>query len=342
MYVVTGGAGRVGNVLLRQLRLAEPDRPLRALLLPGESTRSIDGLGVEVVRGDIRDRAALTAAFDGAEGVFHVAGYISLAGDHERLQAINVDGPTNVVAACRARGVRRLVHVASTHAIAEPADADALLDESVPLDPQRALGAYGKSKAAGAQVVLQAAREDLDAVVVCPSGILGPFDWLPSAQGRYLIDALRRGVVVHIGGGYDFVDVRDLAAGIAAAMQCGRRGEHYILSGAYLSLRDMADLAGIACGKRVRQVQLPVGLARAAAMFTPLWYRLAGTTPTFTAESLEIVFGAARLVHAKARRELGFAVRPLSETVIDQMRWFAAEGFLPEPLARTALAGAPA
>ena len=342
MFVITGAAGRVGNVLLRALRAAEPDRPLRALLLPGESTRSIDGLGVEVVRGDVRDVASLAAAFDGADGVFHVAGYISLAGDDARLRAINVDGPANVVAACRSTGVRRLVHVASTHAIAEPAEATTILDESVPLDPSCALGAYGKSKAAGAQVVLQAAREDLDAVVVCPSGILGPFDWLPSAQGRYLVDAVRRGFVAHVGGGYDFVDVRDLAAGIAAAMHKGRRGEHYILSGEYLSLRDMGELAGQAVGRHVRQIQLPVGLARAAAVVTPLWYRLSGTTPNLTAESLDIVFGAAKLVNAKARHELGFSTRPLSETVRDQMYWFAAEGYLPPALARTAVAGAAA
>lgn len=340
MYVVTGAAGRVGNVLLMALRAAEPDRPLRALLLPGESTRSIDGLGVEIVRGDVRDRATLEAAFEDADGVFHVAGYISLAGDHDRLQAINVDGTTNVVAACRARGVRRLVHVASTHAIAEPDDADAVLDESVPLDPERALGAYGRSKAAGAQVVLRAAQEDLDAVVVCPSGILGPFDWLPSAQGRYLIEAVRRGVVVHVGGGYDFVDVRDLADGIAAAMRQGRRGEHYILSGSYLRLRDMVDLAGAACGRRLRQLQLPVGLARVVALATPLWYKLAGTTPTFTSESLQIVFGAHRLVNAKAKRELGFVNRPLADTIRDQMAWFAAEGYLPDACRTTALAGA--
>ncbi len=342
MFVITGAAGRVGNVLLRTLRTREPDRPLRALLLPNEPTRSIDGLGVEVVRGDVRDLASLEAAFDGAEGVFHAAGYISLAGDDARLKAINIDGPTNVVAACRSKGVRRLVHLASTHAIAEPDDATTVLDESVPLDPARALGGYGKSKAAGAQVVLQAAREDLDAVVVCPSGVLGPFDWLPSAQGRYLIDAVRRGIVAHVGGGYDFVDVRDLATGIATAMQKGRRGEHYILNGDYLPLREMGDLAGKAVGKHVRQIQLPVGLARAAAMVTPLWYRLSGTTPNLTNESLDIVFGAAKLVHTKAHRELGFTVRPLSETVRDQMHWFAAEGYLPPALARLVVAQASA
>lgn len=328
MLVVTGAGGRVGNVVVRELLRRWPDRPVRVMLLPGEPTRAVDGLPVEIVRADVTDRASLDAAFAGAEGVLHVAGYVSLAGDWERLRAINDEGVGNVLAAAIAAGASRVVHVASTHALAEP-DTDIVMDETHPIDPERALGAYGKTKALGARRTLAAAAAgQIEAMVVCPSGILGPWDFGPSHQGQLLVDAVDRPAVMHCGGGYDFTDVRDVAGGVVSAFERGRSGEHYILSGEQVELRDMIAMSTDVLGRRGRQVQIPRAVAMAAAHVAPWIDRMLGRRPRFTAEAVDVVFGASRFSHAKASRELGYQHRPLRETILDQMQWFAAEGYL--------------
>lgn len=224
--VVTGATGHIGNVLVRAL-VARGER-VRCLVLPSDNLRPLAGLAVEVVRGDVRDPRSLDAAFAGAGAVFHLASVITLTPDQARvLHEVNVAGARNVAEACLKAGVRRLVHTSSVHAMAEPPEG-VVIDESAPFDPARIRFEYGRTKAPGTLEVLAAAGRGLDAVVVCPTGVIGPFDFAPSEMGRLFLAFARRRVWAYPDGGYDFVDVRDAAEGHLLAAEKGRTGESYL------------------------------------------------------------------------------------------------------------------
>jgi dihydroflavonol-4-reductase len=198
----------------------------------------------------------------GADVVFHVAGLVSItAGREQDLTAVNVEGTRNVVEACRAAGVRRLVYTSSVHALTEPGRGG-VLDEAGGFDPATAFGPYGKSKAAASRLVQDAAREGaLDTVLVLPTGCLGPFDFLLSETGQLISMAARGTIPIVIAGGYDWVDVRDVAVGTIAAAEKAPSGEAYLLNSAYLSATDPCTHVAKVAGARPPLAALPLWLA---------------------------------------------------------------------------------
>ncbi|HEY3315032.1 MAG TPA: NAD-dependent epimerase/dehydratase family protein, partial [Bacillota bacterium] len=255
MNVVTGATGHIGNTLVRAL--LSRDAKVRCLVLPSEGREPLAGLDIETAMGDVRDSGSLEAAFAGADVVYHLASVITLSPRQGRLlKAVNVGGAANVVEACRRTGVRRLVYVSSIHAIAEPPQGT-VIDETMPIDPSRIHMAYGKSKAEATRIVLRAAGQGLDAVVVCPTGVIGPYDFRLSEMGRLFLTFAKRRLPAFVDGAYDFVDVRDVAEGLIAAADKGRTGEVYILSGELVTVRRLMGLLGGVTGTRAPRFLAP-------------------------------------------------------------------------------------
>jgi dihydroflavonol-4-reductase len=319
MILVTGATGHIGNVLVREL--AARGETVRALILPGEDTSMLDGLGVQQVEGDVLDPPSLRRAMQGVDLVFHLAGLISIMpGKDERVRRVNVEGTHNVLAAVRACGVRRLMHTSSIHAFHAAPGGDPI-DERAPFDPLSCRGAYDRSKAEATLEVLAAARAGLDAVIVCPTGVIGPHDYRGSEMGAVVSFYARDLPPPGIPGGYDFVDVRDVARGMILAAERGRSGECYILSGERISVMDLIHTIGAIRGRRVWRIRMPFGVARFAAVFTPLYYRLTHTRPLLTRYALETLVSNSHISSDKARRELGYTTRPLRETLVDTLKW---------------------
>lgn len=324
--VVTGATGHVGNNLVRAL--LERGEQVRVLLFPDDTTRPIEGLPVERVMGDVCDLDSLLQAFRGADLVYHVAGIVAIMpGQSALLQRVNVRGTANVVQACLRTGVPRLVYTASIHALVEPPHGT-VIDERMPFDPTQIATEYGQSKARAALEVLRGVEQGLDAVIACPSGIIGPHDYRPSVVGQLFIDSAQRHLPAYVSGAYDFVDVRDVAAGLIAAAERGRRGETYILSGEYITVRRMLGLVEELTGVRAPRICLPHWLARGVARCAPAYSRLTKKQLPFTEDSLGVLVSNARINHEKATAELGYAPRALAETLADTLRWFQAVGML--------------
>lgn len=320
MNLVTGATGHIGNVLVRAL-LDRGER-VRALILPGEDTTPVEGLDIEKVEGDVLDFPALQAALRGVEHVFHLAGMISiLPGRNPLLQLVNVVGTRNVIHAARNAGTRRLVYTSSIHALSRVPHG-VKIDEQVPFDPDHAISAYDQSKAQASQEVQRAVGEGLDAVLVCPTGVIGPYDYRHSEMGQLIYDCARQKPQFYVDGAYDFVDVRDVAQGMIAARDRGKTGETYILSGELISVRGLLETVWKVTGQRFLRLRVPLALAHFAAHFTPLYYRLAHARPRLTPYSLATLASNADISHAKAQRELGFSPRPISEALADTVRWF--------------------
>ncbi|MCA9657687.1 MAG: SDR family oxidoreductase [Myxococcales bacterium] len=329
--VVTGATGHVGANLVRAL--LREGHEVRAMVR--DDRVGLDGLEVEFVRGDVRDPASLRRAFAGAELVFHLAAMISISGDRKGLvPAINVHGVRNAAEAALAVGARRMVHVSSIHAFG-------LDDRSAPLDERRPRAlesfepAYNLSKNAGEVELRKVIDRGLDATIVNPTGIVGPFDYRPSRMGRLFLQLYRRSLPSLVPGGFDFVDVRDVVAGILSAAERGETGENYILGGRYVPVRELASIAERITGRRPPRVSAPMWLARATAPFFELGGRVTGREPLYTRESLSALRANPDIRHDKAKAALGHRPRPFEETVRDTYAWFASHGVLPPGIVRS-------
>jgi dihydroflavonol-4-reductase len=318
--LVTGATGHIGNVLVRSL--LEKGERVRALILPGEDTKPLQGLEVEQVPGDVLDPSSLQKSFRGVRKIFHLAGIISiLPGKNPLVRRVNLEGTVNVLTAARQSGAERLVYTSSIHAL-ERLPHGQTIDESVPFDPVNPYGAYDQSKAQATLEVQKAAAEGLNAVICCPTGVIGPYDFRGSLMGQFIRSAAERKFTPYVDGAYDFVDVRDVAAGLIAASEKGRAGEAYLLSGSRISVRYLLETVHEITGKGFPRLKIPLFLARFAARFTPVYYRLTHSSPRFTPYSLEVLQSNSAISHAKATRELDYHPRPLYESLGDAVHWF--------------------
>jgi dihydroflavonol-4-reductase len=328
MVVVTGATGHIGNVLTR--RLTAQGQAVRALVMPDDDLRPLSGLDVEIVSGDVTDLASLESAFTGADIVFHLAGIVTIMSGMARvLERVNVGGVRNVAAACRAAGVRRLVYTSSVHAIAEPPQGTAI-DESQPFDPNRVLGDYARSKARATLLLLdEVAKGGLDAVICCPTGVIGPGDYGISNVGQLILDFASGQLKSYVSGAYDFVDVRDVARGLILAAEKGLKGRHYILSGAQVQVLELMKELEKDIGYPAPTYRIPSAIARAAGVLASAYYRLLRRRPVFTAYSIDVLRSNSQVSSARAREELGFTSRPWRESIRDHVEWFRAEAMLP-------------
>jgi dihydroflavonol-4-reductase len=290
--------------------------------------RSLAGLDVERIAGDVRELSDVQRALAGAELVFHLAAHISISAESDRMvDAVNVGGTENVVRACMDQGVRRLVHMSSVHALsAVPADQ--------PIDEQRALVegesalAYDRSKAAAERVVLSAVASGLDAVIVSPAAVFGRHDYGPSLQAESLLRMLRGPLPLTVVGAYNWVDVRDVVEGTLAAAERGRSGERYLLSGHTCTLRALAGHFARESGGFAKVITLPRWSLEIALPLVTLHARLTNKRPVYTRHALQIMASNCDFRCDKARRELGFSPRPLRETVADSVAFYRSAGYL--------------
>jgi dihydroflavonol-4-reductase len=320
MVLVTGATGHLGNTLVREL--AAQHKTIRALVLPGEDTSALKDLPVEITTGDVLNPDTLPPAFAGVEDVYHLAGIISIMpGPDELMRKVNVAGTANVLAACRQAGIRRLVYTSSIHALGRP-PLGVVIDETLPFDPHCEAGEYDRTKAAATLSVLDAVSQGLDAVIVCPTGIIGPHDYRESEMGKLIKGWMGERFSLLVDGIFNWVDVRDVARGHILACEKGHTGETYILGGERVSLAHLWVLVREAAGIYSQTVIIPFRLARAAARAAVLWYHLSRTRGRFTPYSLETVNDNSDICIAKARRELGYNPRPINETIRDTVRWW--------------------
>ncbi len=292
---------------------------------------ALEGLDLEQVRGDVCEPSTLRPLLKGADVLYHLAALISIVGPMDgKVRAVNVHGARNVGRAAAEAGVRRMVHVSSVHAFAmDSASGErGIIDETHDRATETRAPAYDASKAAGEVEIRKLIDQGLDAVVVHPSGVLGPFDFGPSRMGRVLLSMGNGRMPGLIDGGFDWVDVRDVCLGMRAAADRGRTGESYILSGQFAPIRDLARAGSTITGAKAPRLSVPLGVAGVFAPLAEAFAKITRREPLYTSESLNALEADARFSNAKARAELGHEPRPLVDTLRDVYAWFAASGSL--------------
>lgn len=321
-YIITGAAGHLGSTILRLL-IDEKNCEIYALVHSPKQTL-IRNENIRYVYGDVCRTETLLPLFEnaGAEEmiVIHTAGIISISPQLSPLMhAVNVDGTRNMLEVSKQKNVSRFVYVSSVHAIPE-AEGGIDIEEIKHFSADLVLGGYAKTKAEASQLVMDYSADGLPAVVVHPSGIIGPYDDGKNHLVQLVRDYIDGRLPACVKGGYDFVDVRDVARGCLLAAERGRIGQSYILSGRYLSIRELLRKAGAHCGKKAPPL-VPLFLVKLAAPLIAGIARAKGTRPLYTNYSLYTLTSNSSFDNTKAQTELGFSPRGIDETIRDTTLW---------------------
>lgn len=319
--LVTGGHGFIGAHVVRAL--AARGEQVRCLVRPGSPTDRIDDLPWEAADGDVRDTEAVRRAAQGCDAVVHLAGPsswedVTSAG----VRAAIVGGVASVVGAVEAAGVRRLLHVSSIAALGGRARPE-VLDESSPFLLRDRSLVYAHARLTAEGIVQAAVARGLDAVIVNPAEVYGPGD-VRLVTARTLLDFARAWPVFVSDGGTSIVHVEDVARGIVAVLDGGRRGERYILGGENVSIRALARTTLELLGRRAPVLRIPGAALRAAAAVA----RLTGAPLPFPPGIVPYATRYWYVSAEKGRRELGLSFRGARETVASAVAWLREDGKL--------------
>lgn len=329
LILVTGANGHLGYNICLRLRKLHYD--VRALVLPNDDLDRLTYLGVTVVPGDVTDTSTLGPFFDGVDQydkvhLIHAAGIVSISSKKiDLLHKVNFEGTKNIIDCVFQYNIDRFLYVSSVHAIEEAPMQD-VISETTEFDEEKVLGDYAKSKAKTTKYVRSRMADGLNAIIVHPSGIVGPYDYGNGHLTMMIEEYLNGKLTSRVKGGYDFVDVGDVANGVIDALFKGEIGEHYILSGHYVDLDDFFKLLKQYAGKKYLIHVLPTWFARICAPLAELYYRLRGKPPIYSKYSLYTIESNAKFSSEKAHKAFGYTPRPFETTIQNTVRWLVFAG----------------
>jgi len=323
VVAVIGASGLIGNNLCRALL----KKVYRVKALVHKTTASLADLSLEKEQGDILDPVGLSRFLTDCHTVFHAAGKISIDGDKDgSVHAVNVVGTKNIVEACLATNVQKLIYFSSIHAMEQ--QPEGLLDESRPLVTTSSLQ-HDQAKSDAQREVIKGSAQGLDTLILIPTAAIGPYDFQPSLLGQGLMALYHKRVPTLIDGGFNWVDVRDIAKAAIAAMERGEPGQQYLISGTWTTVKTLASLVQEVTGVQPPKFTSPYWLARMGLPVAKAVSRLTHAPLLYTNETLQVLIRCNRNISSlKARRELGFHPRPLTDTLRDTFAWHQLVGNL--------------
>jgi dihydroflavonol-4-reductase len=319
---ITGASGLLGGNLAAEA-IAAGHRVV-ATRRAGTQVAHLADLPIEWRDAELGSKDALAAAFAGVDAVFHCAAAVSVKREVTReMRETNVTGTANVIDACVAAGVKRLVHTSSVVAIG-------LMTNGVPCDEtatwnfetEGLLDAYAITKHEAEELV-HGARDRLDAVIVNPTYMFGPRDARPSS-GALIIKVVHRRVPGWTPGYNNFVDVRDVARGMLAAWERGRRGERYILGGHDMTYREVFERIAHVAGVKPPRFGIPLPIAKLVGRAGD-FIEARGREPLVNSTQIRYAYtDKFRFASQKAATELGYSYGPLEPAIADALGWFRA------------------
>jgi nucleoside-diphosphate-sugar epimerase len=331
--LVTGSSGHLGANLVRRLLVEE--QAVRVLLRHGSNNAALDGLPVDRVYGDLRDRATLDLAVQGCDRIYHCAANVStLDGTPKLRQEIydcNVLGTRNLLQAALGAGISKVVVSGSFSAVGHNPTQPS--DETVPFNPFAQHLPYGFSKSFVEHECLKAVVDGLDVVIAVSCAILGPNDFKPSRMGRTLIDFANGKLRAYVPGGFEFVASTDIVQGHLLAMEKGRPGQKYIFSTQFLTVDELMTIFEDVTGRDRPSLRIPgpimAGIARTADVILPRFFP---TVPRrFTAGAVRILRMNRQADCRKAKTELGYQPTSIQEAIQEAYNHFGQRGLI-QPL----------
>mgnify|MGYP002527877229 FL=1 len=320
IYLVTGANGHLGSTIINLL--LKEKKNIRAFVLENDVLH-LDKK-VEIIRGNITDKKSIYPLFKDLENkeviVIHCAGIVTIASKFDqKVYDVNVVGTKNIADVALEYKVKKFIHVSSVHAIVE--EKNKIIKEVDKFYPDKVEGLYAKTKAEASNYILDMSKKGLNAIVVHPSGIIGPGNYGKGHLSQLIIDYLNNRLTAIVKGGYDFVDVRDVADGILKAIEKGRVGECYILSNRYFEIKEIINLLHEVTNHKPIKTILPNWFAKLTAPIAELYYKILKQPPLYTSYSIYTLSTNSHFSHEKATKEIDYNPRDMKETLKDTVDW---------------------
>ena len=325
--LVTGATGFIGYHVARALR--REGYAVRALAREGSDTADLADLGVEIIRGDLRDDGKVLSAAKGCEQLYHVAAdYRLWVPDPGTMYAINVQGTINVMEAALRQGMTRVVYTSTVGVLAPGSDAKPGNEESH-ADFRSLVGHYKKSKYLAEQEVRRYIAKGLPVVIVNPTAPIGTMDRKPTPTGKTIVDFLNGKMPAYLDTGLNFVDVEDVAEGHIRAGESGVIGESYILGNENLRLKEFLELLAGLTGRKPPRWKLPytpiLCLASVDHVFSKALRRKEAAIPL---DGVRMARHYMFFDSSKAVEKLGVKLNPVREAARKAIEWYGSHGYI--------------
>jgi len=324
--LVTGATGHLGANLVREL--IKREEQVRVFIRRESTNRELEGLQVEKAYGNLNDSVSIHQAVNGCSRVYHLAAFVSIrSGDQDQLYDINVLGTRRVMKACREVGVQKVVHCSSFGAVGtNPKGAS---NEDWAVNPYEMTTDYEISKTFAELEVYKEVVRGLPAVIVCPSGIVGPWDYKPSLLGSTIVEFAQGTMRGYIEGAFDFVPVRDVVEGHILAMEKGTIGERYLLTGEELTIGQTLDWLEELTGKKKPWLKIPTALMQNIALVKDWIERkfFPQVIPRFNYHSIRLLRSGKYGNNSRAVQELGLKPTSVKEAYRESVQWFEDNGY---------------
>lgn len=300
-YVVTGATGHIGNTIVKYL--VNNNKDVRVLVRKIDC--SIKGLNIEYQVGDIFNEQFLALNIDKGDVVIHLAGIIDIKNKLEdETYRINYLGTKLIADIALQKGAKKFIYFSSVDAIYKE-NLNDKIKEPTKLYPEELKDYYGKSKALATEYILNLMniQSKMDIAILYPSAVIGVNDYKPSYIGKVIRDVIKNKPEFEIDGGYDFVDVEDIAKFTLRIIDNDLVGS-YILSGTRITVKQMYQAFNKALDKNNKITKLPLWLVYFAIPFVPYLSK-------FTIKTLR---DKSKYDSSKALKN-GYEITPFYETV---------------------------
>jgi len=321
--LVTGATGFLGSAIAREL--LKDGRKIKLLARRNSDLRNIEGLDVELVKGDLRDKESLKSAVKGCSKLYHAAAYYSLWNKNKKIiYDINVQGTRNILETALDLGIEKVVYTSTVGCIGLSKDRTPT-NENYPMDTATLSNDYKLSKFQAEKIALEMHTRGLSIVIVNPSTPIGPRDIKPTPTGKIVLDFLNGRMPAYLETGLNLIDVKDCARGHILAEEKGESGERYILGNKNMSLKEILLALEKITGIKAPSFRIPYWVAYSAGLACETLSNLITKTPP--AVPLAGVKMAKYFMYfdsSKAIRELKLPQNPVENALSQSVEWFRA------------------
>jgi dihydroflavonol-4-reductase len=323
---VTGADGMLGNVICREL--IKQGYLVKAFCLNDKNTRTLEGLGIEIVFGNVLDKEILFKEMQGCNFVIHVAALTDLwPRKAQRIVDVNIDGTKNVVEAVKKLGLTRMVSIGSASSF-EPGAINNPGNEKSPYTGGKYKMDYLDSKYNAQELLLNEFKENgFPVIIINPTFMIGPYDSGPSS-GKMIIGLFKKAVPGYSSGGKNFVCSKDVAVAVVNALKMGREGECYIAGNQNMTYKVFFAMVSKHLNREFKMKHLPSWLILFVGAINSFFARIFRKVP-------KLSYGIARLglvsqyySPEKAQKELNMPQTPIETGVEECLDWFNKNGYL--------------
>lgn len=322
---LTGGDGLLGSNLVREL--LKKGHELKILVQPGRQTITLNGLNIERIEGDLLDIDSLTKAAEGAEAIYHVAASTSIwPSRNEIVNRVNIQGTQNIIALAKSLNVKKLVYVGTANSFSFGTKEEPGVEGTPYIAGKYGLD-YMDSKFKAHQLIDEAVKDGVPAVVVNPTFMLGPYDSMPSS-GAMVLAVYKQEVPGFAPGGRNYICVKDAAIGIANALEKGRVGESYIIGNKNMSYKEAFTMMAKTLNVKAPKIPMPKVAVLAYGKVSMWLFKLTGKKPVVSYPMAKIACDTHYFSAAKAVKELGLPQSPIEEGIKECFDWLDKNGYI--------------